>query len=155
MDGIVIKLEINRIYKGPKYTIGKLYVNGKYFCDTLEDPDRGLDQNMSINSLMSKKVYSDTAIPTGSYKISMNMVSPRFGRRQWARPYKGIVPRLLNVPAFDGVLIHPGNTARDTSGCILVGENKVVGKVINSVNTYHKLMKILKDDVNNIIIVIK
>ena len=71
---------------------------------------------------LKKKVKNETAIPFGTYEITVNR-SPRFGRD---------LPRLLNVPHFDGILIHRGNTGKDTSGCILVGENKVKGRVINS-----------------------
>lgn len=135
-----MRLELKRRYKGEKYTIGSLYVNGKYFCDTIEDRDRGLDCSMSLNEIKRKKVYGETAIPTGSYPIDMDTVSTKFRLRDWARPYGGKLPRLLGVPYYSGVLIHPGNTAEDSLGCILVGENKVKGKVINSAKTFARLM---------------
>lgn len=104
---------VKRIAKRASYTIGKLYIDGTYFCDTLENPIRDLSKE--------KKIYGNTAIPAGTYKIVLDAVSPRFKDRAWAKPYDGKLPRLLNVPQFDGVLIHPGNTSADTSGCILVG----------------------------------
>lgn len=112
-----------------KYTIGSLYINGVYFCDTLEDTVRGT------------KIAGITAIPYGTYKITMDVVSPKFKDRSWAKPYGGKLPRLLNVPNFEGVLIHVGNTAEDTSGCLLVGKNKVKGKVVDSTNTFMELME--------------
>ena len=138
-----MKLLLRRIFKGPQYTIGKLYVNGVYECDTLEDTDRGLYETQSLLEIQNKKVYGETAIPTGVYKLNMNTVSPKFKDRSWAIPYKGILPRLENVKGFEGVLIHVGNKPQDTLGCILVGENKVKGQVINSTASFNKLMKLL------------
>lgn len=146
-----MQLLLMRIYKGQSYTIGKLYVDGQYICDTIEDADRGLSDSMSLEEIERKKKYGITAIPTGCYKVIMNVVSPKFKNRSWAKPYGGKLPRLQNVKGFDGVLIHVGNTAEDSLGCILVGENKVKGQVINSTATFHKLMDILltaKDDIN-------
>lgn len=138
-----MKLLLRRIFKGPRYTIGKLFINGVYECDTLEDQDRGLTSQMSLEEIKAKKVYGVTAIPTGTYSINMTTVSPKFKDRAWAKPYKGILPRLENVKGYEGVLIHVGNKAEDTLGCILVGENKVKGQVINSTATFYKLMTVL------------
>lgn len=136
-----MEILLKRMAKKPNYTIGKLYIDGKYFCDTLEDKDRGLTQSMTENEILKIKVKDQTAIPTGKYKIDMNTVSPKFGNSSWAKLYKGIVPRLINVPGYSGVLIHPGNTVSDTSGCILLGQNKVVGQVINSQVTWKAFMQ--------------
>lgn len=149
-----MKLLLKRIAKTEKYTIGKLYIDGKYFSDTLEDTDRNLTSTMSKDEIVKVKVYGKTAIPTGTYVVDMNTVSPKFGKRSWAQPYEGKVPRLQDVPGYEGVLIHPGNTADDTSGCILVGRNKVKGQVVESQNTFHSLMNILKGD-NDITITIE
>lgn len=121
-----MKLKLVRIAKRENYTIGKLYVEGEYFCDTLEDRVRDLS--------VEKKIPGETAIPAGKYDLIVSM-SPRFKRE---------LPRLLNVPYFDGILIHRGNTEKDTSGCILVGENKVVGKVLNSTKYEIELTALLK-----------
>ena len=149
-----MKLLLKRIAKMEKYTIGKLYIDGKYFSDTLEDTDRNLTSTMSKDEIAKAKVYGKTAIPTGTYVVDMNTVSPKFGKRSWAQPYEGKVPRLQDVPGYEGVLIHPGNTADDTSGCILVGRNKVKGQVVESQDTFHSLMNILKGD-NDITITIE
>lgn len=135
-----MKLLLRRIFKGPRYTIGKLFINGVYECDTLEDQDRGLTSQMSLEEIKAKKVYGVTAIPTGTYSINMTTVSPKFKDRAWAKPYKGILPRLENVKGYEGVLIHVGNDQEATSGCLLVGENKIKGKVINSTACFHELM---------------
>lgn len=109
-----MKLKVERKFLKPEYTIGRLEVDGKYFCDTLEDRVRDLSRE--------KKIPGETAIPAGIYDVVVN-ISPRFKRK---------LPRLLNVPGFEGILIHRGNTPEDTAGCILVGENKAKGRVINS-----------------------
>lgn len=140
-----MKLELKRI-KLPKYTIGRLSIDGEYFCDTLEDVDRGLTQTTPIATIKKKKVYGQTAIPTGTYEITMQVTSPRFSKRTFYWNFcKGKLPRLLNVPGFDGILIHIGNTAKDTEGCILVGKNTKVGAVMNSTETFKKLYKKLQE----------
>lgn len=131
-----MELTLKRIAKKDDYTIGKLYVDDEYFCDTLEDKDRGLTSDMSLEDIKKAKVYGQTAIPTGRYQVVMTM-STRF---------KKVMPLLLNVPRFDGIRIHSGNTAADTQGCILLGQNKVVGKVINSRIYTDKLYQIISAD---------
>lgn len=118
----MIKLRLERRYKGSKYTIGKLFINDEYFCDTIEDIDRGLKSSMSVEYIRKKKVYAETAIPTGTYKIEMT----------YSNKFKRILPLLVDVKGFSGIRIHRGNTEKDSSGCIVIGENKVKGRVINS-----------------------
>ena len=147
-----MKLKLERKYKLPTYTIGKLYINGVYFCDTLEDTDRGLAQWMTTDEIARRKVYGATAIPYGAYGVKMNIVSPKYAKRNpaYTRPYGHKLPRLLNVKGYEGVLIHAGNTANDTFGCILVGRNTVKGKVLQSQATWKALMDRLLTDRNNI-----
>lgn len=117
------------------YTIGRMEINGRYFCDTLEDTDRGLRESMTEAEIAALKVKGATAIPTGTYRIDMQTRSPRFGR---------VLPRLISVKGYAGVLIHSGNTAADTEGCILVGENRERGKVLNSRATLESLLVFLR-----------
>lgn len=138
-----MKLTLKRIALKDTYTIGKLYIDDDYFCDTLEDTVRDANKNGEFDN-GEQKVYGQTAIPYGTYNITLDVVSQRFKNRVWAKPYGGKVPRLLNVPSFDGVLIHPGTTSKDTSGCLLVGRNTIVGKLTQSQDTFHKLMSKLK-----------
>lgn len=138
-------LLLKRIARRDTYTIGKLYIDGVYFCDTIEDCDRGLDQSLPVCVNKKKKVYGKTAIPTGRYQVTLSMQSPRFSKKKQYDFCKGYLPRLINVPAFEGVLIHIGNTAADSEGCILVGKNKVVGKVLESTATFHALYEKLKE----------
>ncbi len=151
-----LNLKLKRIAKREGYTIGHLYVNGVKFCDTLEDTDRGLSQSLPVSVNAAKKKKGLTAIPTGRYRITLSVLSERFKKVAFYNFCKGFLPRLLNVPSFDGVLIHVGNTAKDTEGCILVGENKVKGQVINSRETFLRLYEILqKHKEDNIFITIE
>ena len=129
-----MELLVVRYHKKPNYTIGKLFIDGDYFCDTLEDTDRGLSNAMPLSQIQAAKRKGTTAIPTGRYLMELT-VSPRFGRT---------LPILIGVKGFEGIRIHRGNTDADTEGCILVGENKAVGKVLNSANTEQRLMERLQ-----------
>jgi hypothetical protein len=131
-----MEIRVRRIALKATYTIGKMYIDGEYFCDVLEDRVRDLENQV--------KVPNKTAIPYGTYEITLDVKSTKysdFNKYPWAKDYNGYLPRLTNVPLFLGILIHPGNTEHDSSGCLLVGENKVVGKVINSKATFERLMK--------------
>lgn len=132
-----MQIQVTRHTLNSKYTIGRMYLDGKYFCDTLEDPVRRL-------KTAKDKIAGDTAIPAGTYTVTM-MMSPRFKR---------VLPRLHNVPFFEGVLIHRGNTAKDTEGCILVGKNTKKGMVTNSAVYETELVKRLNKE-NTITITIK
>lgn len=131
-------ITLKRIAKKDTYTIGKLFIGGEYFCDTIEDKDRDLDDSMSVDEIKENKVYGETAIPYGTYKVRITY-SPKF---------KKIMPLLENVKGFEGIRIHSGNTAKDSLGCIIVGENKKKGMVINSRSTYKKLMKLIGNTSN-------
>lgn len=139
-----MELKLKRIAKRATYTIGRLYVDGERFCDTLEDTDRGLSQQLPVSINRSKKRQGATAIPTGRYRVTLDVKSPRFSKVDKYRFCDGYVPRLVNVPAFDGVLIHIGNYPQDTEGCILVGKNTKVGAVMESTATFRKLYEVLK-----------
>ena len=137
-------LTLDRKYKLPTYTIGKLYIDGEYFCDTLEDKDRGLTDDMTVSEISKIKIKNETAIPTGTYKITIT----------YSNRFKKNMPLINDVKGFEGIRIHSGNTDKDTEGCILVGFNKIKGNVINSRDTYNKLFSILSKS-NNITITIK
>lgn len=126
-----MRLTLKRIANKKDYCIGKLYINGKYFCDTLEDVDRGLDDSMTEEEIKEKKVYGKTAIPVGIYTVLLTY-SPK---------YKKVMPLINNVKGYSGIRIHSGNTAKDTLGCLLVGKNTQVGMVTDSRNTYNALYK--------------
>ncbi|MEE0041779.1 DUF5675 family protein [Catenibacterium sp.] len=108
-----MKLTLKRIALRPTYTIGKLYIDDVYFCDTIEDTVRDLNKNGKFDN-GEKKVHSKTAIPYGTYEIKWTY-SPRF---------KKYTPQLMNVPSFEGIRVHAGNTSADTEGCLILGENK-------------------------------
>lgn len=136
-------LKLRRTAKRQLYTIGHLYINGAYFCDTIEDKDRGLNQLMPLDLIKKIKVYKQTAIPTGTYTVAMGTRSPKFSQKPAYNFTEGRLPRLLNVPGYDGILIHAGVNQNSSAGCIIVGENKIVGQVVNSMATFKRLWQIL------------
>ena len=143
-----MNLYIKRITKNP-YCVGHLYINNKYFCDTLEPPYFGTTQNTPIQEIKNTK-KGNTAIPIGTYDISLDYQSPKFKNRSWAKFCDGYLPTIMNVPAFNRILIHVGNIASqygksDTMGCILVGMNLERGKVLKSQETFKKLYKVLSE----------
>jgi hypothetical protein len=130
-----MKITVTRRFFAPTYTIGTMLVDGVRFSDTLEDKDRDRNRDGDLNDPGEGKVYAQTAIPDGRYRVTLDM-SPKFGRK---------LPRLQNVPHFEGILIHRGNKPEDSAGCILVGENKAVGQVINSTTYEDRLVKMIGD----------
>jgi hypothetical protein len=119
-----MRIRIERKAFKETYTIGKLYVDDVYICDTLEDkvrPD-------------GVKIAGETAIPAGKYLSGLTF-SARFQK---------YLPEIFNVPHFTGVRIHSGNTAADTEGCILVGKNSEVGKVLKSRETMETIIYFYK-----------
>lgn len=117
-----MEIKVIRKYRKTDYTIGEMYIDDRFFCSTLEDTDRGLRADMPLSEIKTKKKYGITAIPTGRYKIKMSY---------WAK-YKKYYPELCNVPGYTSILIHGGKNATATLGCVLVGENKIKGGLINS-----------------------
>jgi hypothetical protein len=134
-----MRLTLKRIANRKDYCIGKLYINGKYFCDTLEDVDRGLDDSMTEDDIKQLKVKGQTAIPVGIYTVLLTY-SPK---------YKKIMPLINNVKGYSGIRIHSGNSSKDTEGCLLVGKNTVVGRLTDSRNTYNALFKRLQQKGSN------
>ena len=140
-----MKLTVDRAWKKDTYTISRLFVDGKRFYEVLEDRDRGLSQHDPLPTILSKKVYAETAIPSGIYNVRMDVVSPKYKAVKWYNTLcGGKMPRLENVPGFDGILIHPGNTALDSSGCLLCGRNTKVGQLTVSRETFSSLYKMMK-----------
>lgn len=138
----IMRLTLVRIANRPTYCIGKLYIDGKWFCDTIEDTDRGLCDEMSEKEILERKVKGETAIPTGIYQVLITY-SPK---------YKKQMPLINNVKGYSGIRIHSGNTSKDTEGCLIVGKNKEVGKVLESRITYNALFKRLQQAKGKIII---
>lgn len=134
-----MRLTLKRIANRKDYCIGKLYINGKYFSDTLEDVDRGLDDSMTEDEIKQSKIKEQTAIPTGIYTVLLTY-SPK---------YKKVMPLINNVKGYSGIRIHSGNSSKDTEGCLLVGKNTVVGRLTDSRNTYNALFKRLQQKGSN------
>ena len=133
-----MKLTLKRIALRSTYTIGKLYIDDAYFCDTLEDTVRDTNKNGKFDN-GEQKIKGKTAIPYGTYEIKWTY-SPRF---------KKYTPQLMNVPSFEGIRVHAGNTSANTEGCLILGENKQVGKVLNSRATINKFYPIIKEACSN------
>ena len=121
-------LKLKRTNKTGTYTEGKLYVDGSYYCDTLEDTERTLASS-------ADKVYSETAIPAGTYEVKRHY-SPKFQQN---------MPLLADVPYFTGILIHSGTNSGHTAGCILVGEKSSDGRLNGS--TTQKISKDLREKI--------
>lgn len=159
-----MKIIVDRKYKKDTYTISNLFIDNKWFCNVVEDKDRNLDSSMSVEQIKKIKdvngngINDDaiTAIPRGIYKVTLDVVSPRFSKKDYYKNFcKGKLPRLLNVKGFDGVLIHCGNSAKDSAGCLIVGFNKIKGGVIDSKKAFESLYKELLKDKDNITLEIK
>jgi hypothetical protein len=133
-----MNLLLERVHLDPIYTIGKMSIDAKYFCDSIEDTVRDIDKSGKIDGT-EVKVHGRTAIPYGEYEIDMTVISPKFSKYKQYAFCGGKLPRLKNVPGFDGVLIHIGNFTKDTEGCILVGKNTIKGQLTNSTETFKAL----------------
>lgn len=131
---MMMELLLERKYIKPEYCIGRLYINGEFFCNTLEDTIRDINKNGTFDC-GEFKISGHTAIPYGTYEVQVTY-SPKFKRE---------LPLLLDVPSFTGIRIHRGNTNEDSSGCILVGENTKKGMVLNSTKYEEELTKLLKN----------
>ena len=133
-----MELRLERKYRSNNYCIDKLYINGKYFSDALEDPDRGLTDTMSLEEIKKVKIKGNTCIPYGTYNVTITY-SPRFKKN---------LPLINNVKGFEGIRIHSGNTPQDSSGCVLLGFNKVKGRVVDSKVTVNKFIDIVQEALN-------
>ena len=122
-------VSIKRIALKETYTIGKVYVDGVYVCDSIEDKVRDVNKNGKFDG-PEQKIYGLTAIPYGTYKADI-FFSKKFG-------YK--VVRLFDVPSFEGIYIHKGNTEKDSLGCIIVGFNDKKGWVSRPTEALNKLI---------------
>jgi len=124
-------IEVKRFLFDEQYTIGRVYIDGIFFCHSLEDRDRNLSDSMPVAEIMKIKVKGQTAIPTGTYTVA-NTFSPRF---------KKYLPILFRVKGFAGIRMHPGNKAEHTDGCILFGvwDEKTPSKISHSVRTFNAL----------------
>ena len=136
-----MELLLKRKFKGGNYTIGDLYVDGRLFCNTIEDVTRPLPARCPGTSrgescTCKEKVYAMTAIPAGTYRMTFEY-SPKYKRR---------MPYLHDVPHFLGILIHWGNTEKDSAGCIIVGKNTVKGKVLESKATFQQLYALIEKE---------
>ncbi len=139
-----MELKLIRDVKASTFTLGKLFIDGTLFCYTVEDKDRDANNDGDIKDVGEVKVYGETAIPKGEYKVILSM-SNRF---------KKLMPEVLKVEGFEGIRIHAGNTAIDSHGCIIVGTVRVPNGVGLSRDCFNRLMKRL-DGQKNIKLIIE
>ena len=144
-----MELIVDRKWKKQSYTISNLTIDGKWFCNVLEDKDRNLDSSMSIAKIRELKKPSITAIPKGTYEITLDVISTKYCTNSFYKQVcNGKVPRLLNVKGFEGILIHVGDGPRGadlSSGCLLCGYNKVKGQLRDGKEVFKKLYSLLKE----------
>lgn len=141
-----MKLKLIRKWKKDTYTIGQLYVDGVFFSNTIEDKDRGLTSAMTTPQIAIIKKPGITAIPTGTYPITLDIQSSKYKKSKTMMAFcNAYMPRLVNVPGYGGILIHPGNSAEDTEGCIIPGKNDKVGWVSNSITYFKTLYNKMKE----------
>lgn len=141
-----MEIVVHRKWKKEDYTISRLFVDGELVANALEDTDRGLDDGMEDWQIRNKKIPNRTAIPTGRYEIDMSTISPRFSQKPfYMEVCQGKVPRIKNVKGFDGILLHCGTDETHSSGCLLVGLNKVRGKLTDSKETFKKVYALMKE----------
>lgn len=137
-----MRITLIRKWNKKDYCIGDLYIDGVWFCNVLEDTDRGLKDEMTEEEILKLKVKGETAIPTGIYKVTVTY-SPK---------YKKNMPLINNVKGYSGIRIHSGNTSKDTEGCLILGRNTKVGMVTESRKTYNAFFKRLQQTKERIII---
>jgi len=140
-----MNLELIRKEFTDKSTIGELYINGKFFCYTLEDKDRGLCSSDSLLVIKAKKIFGETAIPYGTYEVKLTM----------SNKFKRLLPILLSVKGYEGVRIHRGNTAEHTHGCPLVGYKKAYNTIFESTKAENDLIKLMQACKDKIILEIR
>lgn len=137
-----MELLLERKYLKTNYTIGNLYVDGKFFCNTLEDTVRDINKSGKFDN-GEYKIPGQTAIPYGTYEITLNVVSPKFSKYPFYKEVcGGRLPRLLNVPSFEGILIHCADGYEGhklVQGCIGIGFNKIKGGLLQGKETFKNL----------------
>lgn len=143
-----MKLTVKRTVLRSSYTLGELYIDGQFFCHTLEDLDRGLTQDMPLNLIKSLKIPGETAIPKGTYKVTLDVVSPKFSKYPfYMKVCEGKLPRLIDVKGYEGVLIHVADgIKRDAllQGCIGIGNLSSEEYLINGKQVFTEFYNRIK-----------
>ena len=150
-----MELLLKREPCGKSWMNGKLYINGVYFCDTIEDRYRGLTSDMPLETILDQKVYGATAIPSGIYKVTLDVVSPKFSKYPFYQSVcQGKLPRLLDVKGFDGILIHVADGPRKDKlleGCIGIGDKQSDGSLLNGKEVFREFYGRIKNETDIII----
>lgn len=134
-----MELLLDRDIRTTNSTSGKLFIDGLFECFILEDEDRGLKSSMPLSEIQQRKLKGNTAIPEGRYQVTINY-SPHFDRE---------LPLLLNVPGYEGIRIHSGNTTADTDGCLLTGVARSADYVVSSRMAFDKVYSKISRAISN------
>jgi len=126
----IMQLHVIRTTFTDQSSVGELYLNGVFYCYSLEDVDRDLRADLPLEVIRARKIFAGTAIPTGSYEVILN----------WSNRFQKQMPLLLRVPGWEGVRIHSGNYPHQTEGCILLGKTKLDNMVGVSNKTFGAFM---------------
>ena len=141
-----MEILVYRKWRKPDYTVGRMAIDGVIVANTMEDVDRGLDDGMPEWKIKNQKIPNVTAIPTGRYEVDMDTVSPRFSKYPfYMEVCQGKLPRIKNVKGFTGILLHCGVDHSHSSGCLLLGLNKVKGKLTDTKETFKKVYALMKE----------
>lgn len=144
-----MEILVHRKYKKADYTISNMTIDGEWVCNVLEDTDRGLDDGMQDFMIRSRKIPTKTAVPTGRYEILMDVVSPKFSKKDFYKEVcGGKLPRLKDVKGFDGILIHVADGPRGADlleGCLGVGRNTIKGGLSDGKETFKKIYSMMKE----------
>ena len=144
-----MEILVYRKYKKADYTIGNISIDGEWICNSLEDADRGLHDGMEEWMIRNKKIPTKTAVPTGRYEVLMDIVSPKFSKKDFYKEVcGGKLPRLKDVKGFDGILIHVADGPRGADlleGCIGVGRNTIKGGLTDGKETFKKIYSMMKE----------
>ena len=143
-----MEIEVIRRHLKETYTIGRMFIDKVYFCDTLEDKVRDLrdlNNDGDFDDPGEGKIYGETAIPCGRYQVIVTY-SPKFQKR---------LPELFKVPGFKNIRIHAGTNPKHTEGCVLIGENKEKGRLVNGPYYQTRLVQMMDETGDKIFITIK
>lgn len=145
-----MKLLLKREPNNQTWMNGKLYIDGVYFCDTIEDLDRNLTSDMSVKDIAKIKIPGRTAIPSGTYKVTLDVISPKFSKYPFYQSVcRGKLPRLLDVKGFDGILIHVADGPRKDKlleGCIGIGDRQSDGSLLNGKEVFKEFYDKIKNE---------
>ena len=144
-----MEILVHRRWNKQEYCVGRLFIDGQLYGNTLEDCDRGLSDAMDERTIRNRKIYGKTAIPRGRYRIDMDTVSPKFSKKKFYMDVcQGKLPRIKNVKGFEGILLHVADGPKGADlleGCIGVGLNREKGQLCEGKDVFAKIYRLMKE----------